>query len=66
MKASFRRAVIFRVMPDPVDVIGVVVERPIRVMLEMIIESRLRACSAAIWMGRQRQSGWESGVAASA
>jgi hypothetical protein len=23
-------------------------------------------CSAAIWMGRQRQSGWESGVAASA
>ncbi len=23
-----------------------------------------RACSAAIWMGRQRQSGWESGVAA--
>jgi hypothetical protein len=25
-----------------------------------------RVCSAAIWMGRQRQSGWESGVAASA
>jgi hypothetical protein len=24
----------------------------------------VRACSAAIWMGKQRQSGWESGVAA--
>jgi NAD(P)-dependent dehydrogenase (short-subunit alcohol dehydrogenase family) len=22
-----------------------------------------RICSAAIWMGKQRQSGWESGVA---
>jgi len=24
----------------------------------------LFACNAAIWMGKQRQSGWESGVAA--
>jgi hypothetical protein len=28
------------------------------------IEQLVSSCSAAIWMGKERQSGWESGVAA--
>jgi hypothetical protein len=29
-----------------------------------LIPNNSAECSAAIWMGRRRQSGWESGVAA--
>jgi predicted enzyme related to lactoylglutathione lyase len=43
---------------DHVEIVTDQLDRTVQFYTEV-----LGFCSAAIWMGKQRQSGWESGVA---